>query len=136
MKNLVKITLLAIIFSFSFALVTVAQSTVDDGYGEDISLFLEEDDLENESINDQIRLVVYPSPANGDQIQIKYDNLIAKSTLTVYDANGRTIRTESVGSERENNGTIKMSVSGLASGFYIVKLVSGHLESMQKILIH
>lgn len=136
MKNLVQITLLTVGFFFLFGSAAIAQNTLDDGFGEDWGLFLEDENVpDSEVLNDQIRLTVYPSPANGDQIQIKYDNLIASSTVTVYDAKGRPVHTRTVGSERDNNGTFDMGISNLSSGFYIVKLVSGQLETMQKILI-
>jgi hypothetical protein len=136
MKNLVQITLLTVGFFFLFGTTTFAQNTLDDGFGEDWGLFLEDENIpDNEVMDDQIRLTVYPSPANGDQIQIKYDNLIASSTVTVYDSKGRPVHTSTVGSERNNNGTLNMGINNLSSGFYIVKLVSGHLETMQKILI-
>lgn len=136
MKNLLQITALTIGFFFLFGSAAIAQNTLDDGFGEDWGLFLEDENVpDSEVMNDQIRLTVYPSPANGDQIQIKYDNLVASSTVTIYDAKGRPVHTSTVGNEHDNNGILNMGISNLASGFYIVKLVSGHLETMQKILI-
>jgi hypothetical protein len=136
MKNLLQITLVTFGFFFLLGSAAVAQNTLDDGFGQDLGLFLEDENIpDSDVMNDQIRLTVYPSPANGDQIQIKYDNLIASSTVTVYDANGRPVHTKTVGNERDNNGIFNMAISDLSSGFYIVKLVSGHLETMQKILI-
>ena len=138
MKNLIQITLLTFGFLFAFNMAAIAQNTLDEGgVGEDINMFLEDENLgDEETLDDQIRLTVYPSPAQGDYINIKYDNLIAQSTVTVYDADGREIYNEKVGNERDNNGSISVAINNLSSGFYIVKLVSGHLESMQKILIH
>jgi hypothetical protein len=136
MKTFIYTSLILIGLAFVSANSLFAQNTLNEGgWGGQEMIFMDDESPEKTEMDDQLRLLAYPSPAQGDQIEIKYSNLVASSTLTVYDANGRPVYAEKVGSERDNTGVLSMSIQGLPSGFYIVKLVSGQFETMQKILV-
>lgn len=117
-----------------------AQTEVETGY-EDDPIFIEwypdgtgpyGNDIE---ADDQIEVVAYPSPANGENIEVNYKNLPTTSELTLYDSSGKSLYATKVGNERNPSGTLSIAIGHLAAGYYLIKLVSGNLEIAKKILI-
>ena len=78
-------------------------------------------------------LLVYPNPAQGADVTVKLGEGWFQPTLTLFDLNGRPVRTVSPSST--TGGTVRLSVSDLAPGVYIVTAVeNGQTESVRVII--
>jgi hypothetical protein len=78
-------------------------------------------DLKN---NDEVVLLVYPNPAEDVlHLNISADRIISEARL--YNTTGELVMTSTVNASKE----LKLDVSSLQSGVYIIRLFSGSAES-------
>lgn len=81
------------------------------------------------------QLTASPNPSYGDIMKIWYSRLTGSSKISVYDSNGRLYHTSNVGSSRETQGVLNLSVSDLAAGLYIIQLSDGVNNVIRKVII-
>ena len=72
---------------------------------------------------------LFPNPAS-DRIFISTPNSECSTTATLYDLNGKIVKTLSV-----NQGVNTMEVNGLPNGTYILKIANTHFNQSQKLII-
>ena len=83
---------------------------------------------------DQRNLLVYPNPATGEDITVKLGTGWQQPTVSIYDVNGRPLRT--ISPQATAGGQVRVSVADLAPGLYIVTAQEGqHMESTQ-VIVH
>ncbi len=75
------------------------------------------------------KLQVYPNPTN-EFIQIEGGDVNKEMIVTLYDLQGRLIKTESL------NANTRWSLKGLTAGTYLLKITSGEQVENHKIMIY
>jgi hypothetical protein len=83
-------------------------------------------------VDENIEVSIFPNPSNG-QFFIKNASLLNLETLTVYDAWGRLITTQSLSG---NSSLITINLRGVAKGMYFVKMYSNSTSISRKILVN
>ena len=82
----------------------------------------------------QRNLLVYPNPADGEDVTVKLGEGWTQPTLRLYDMNGRPVRT--VSPQSTAGGQARLSVGDLAPGIYIITAEEGaHVESA-RVIVH
>jgi hypothetical protein len=80
-----------------------------------------------EDISSQVSL--FPNPADGSEIILNFQNQQGEKQITIMDLSGRVIFTESrIGSN------LKIDISGLNSGLYLVEMRSGETRAVKKLV--
>jgi hypothetical protein len=75
---------------------------------------------------------LFPNPSNG-KISFNYQLEVPNAEVQVFDLNGKLLKTHII-SDRE--GLVKLDLTHLSSGMYLVKLVSGaKLISTEKLIL-
>ncbi|MEM9823840.1 MAG: T9SS type A sorting domain-containing protein, partial [Bacteroidota bacterium] len=83
----------------------------------------------------QGKLVVLPNPVS-DQAQIRFElNQAARGSLTLYDLQGRKIRTIREGNFANGQEDIEINVNDLSSGTYLLRLVTQNQILTQKMIV-
>jgi hypothetical protein len=81
----------------------------------------------------EINLKVYPNPAS-DVLFIESEGKI--ESITIFDSRGITMEPWNPGTmEQWNSGTLKIPLSGLAPGLYLVKIDTGNEIISRKIIV-
>ena len=84
---------------------------------------------------DEGKLVVLPNPVS-DQAQIRFElNQAARGSLTLYDLQGRKIRTIREGNFANGQEDIEINVNDLSSGTYLLRLVTQNQILTQKMIV-
>ena len=83
---------------------------------------------------DQRNLLVYPNPATGEDITVKLGAGWVQPTLRLFDVNGRPVRT--VSPQATTGGQVRISVSDLAPGLYIVSAQEGQQVESTQVIVH
>ena len=82
---------------------------------------------------DQRNLLVYPNPAEGEDITVRFGEGWVQPNVVLYDLNGRPVR--SVNRQATVGGQVRIAVGDLASGVYLVTAEeNGHTESARVIV--
>ena len=86
------------------------------------------------SISSQNNMVIYPNPSNTDFfIELNF-NCRQQTTIELADLNGKTILAKDVGVlQGESRQT--MDISGIAKGFYFVKIITPSGTEVRKIVV-
>ena len=71
--------------------------------------------------NEQNEVVVYPNPSEANYVYLESRDVIKDAVITVYDIFGRAVRTLP---STSLNGRLRLDVSNLSTGKYIVRLVA------------
>lgn len=66
------------------------------------------------------KLLLYPNPAN-DYLNVSFDSGNNNSTIKIYNATGQTVKLFNL----NNSGEMKLDVSGLQKGIYIIRVENG-----------
>jgi hypothetical protein len=91
-----------------------------------------DEDLFSEAV-DQRNLLVYPNPAEGEDVTVQLGEGWTQPTLRLFDINGRPVRT--VSPQATAGGQVRISVGDLAPGLYIISAEEGrHTESTRVII--
>ncbi len=77
-------------------------------------------------------VLIYPNPSEGE-IFIKWPGEFGRAVVTFYDMTGKSIYSEQKGRSDES---LKVNVSGLAPGIYIVQIIGDKQNTTQKVIIH
>ena len=95
--------------------------------------YLGQDELTFDDAVDQRNLLVYPNPAEGADITVKLGEGWIQPELTLFDVNGRPVRT--VSRQATIGGQVRLSVADLAPGIYLVTAMeNGHSETARVIV--
>jgi hypothetical protein len=78
-------------------------------------------------ISSQVSL--FPNPADGSKIILNFQNQQGERQITLMDLSGRVISTEN----RVGNN-LKIDISDLNSGMYLVKIRSGETRAVKKLV--
>ena len=82
------------------------------------------------------KISMYPNPVSGDMAKVCFElNSEAKVSYQVFDITGRLVRNEFIGTFAEGAHEASVSVSGLASGSYILRLNAGNNTSSAKFMV-
>src|SRR5690606_18989118 len=93
--------------------------------GSDLTLSTNSVALENE-------ISIWPNPAT-DILNISFKNIIDKTTIALYDIQGREVYVQSLSQFSPNQQTI--NTSGFSSGMYLLKINSGSQTLNKKVII-
>ena len=86
-----------------------------------------------EAAVDQRNLLVYPNPAEGEDVTVKFGEGWSQPNVVLYDLNGRPVR--SVNGQATAGGQVRLAVGDLAPGVYLVTAEeNGHVESARIIV--
>ena len=95
--------------------------------------YLGTEELVLEEAVDQRNLLVYPNPAEGEDITVRFGEGWVQPNVVLYDLNGRPVR--SVNRQATVGGQVRIAVGDLASGVYLVTAEeNGHTESARVIV--
>jgi hypothetical protein len=84
---------------------------------------------ESEMVN---TISIFPNPATN-QITINFDDLKSKSVTTkLYDQSGRLIYSEE---NAASDNQLKIDISSVQNGLYILEIVQGNISNRQKLMI-
>jgi len=73
---------------------------------------------------------IYPNPSNGN-FNVLLKNQLAIDEISITDALGKTIQTESL----KNTDKHKIAMQGASAGIYFVKIKSGEISMVKKLII-
>ena len=80
-------------------------------------------------------IVIYPNPIKNGNVNLQMVYAVAgKVQITIMDATGRIVKTQSVTVTAGNN-TASINVSSLSTGIYNVKIVKNGVTTVQKIVV-
>ncbi|MEI7980320.1 MAG: glycosyl hydrolase 53 family protein [Bacteroidota bacterium] len=82
-------------------------------------------------INDKPGLNFYPNPSSGGLLNIELSDLTVTSVISIFDVNGRLMRSKRVKDERKTLIDINLS-----PGIYLVNVDNGELTATGKLLIN
>lgn len=85
--------------------------------------------LEDELFASEVKL--FPNPAT-DQVRISFTKTFVPTLMVIYDQLGREIKSQVF---NRNHGIIEVSLEGIRSGIYYVKLSDGVNQSTKKLII-
>jgi len=95
--------------------------------------YLGAEELTLEAAVDQRNLLVYPNPAEGEDVTVKFGEGWSQPNVVLYDLNGRPVR--SVNGQATAGGQVRLAVGDLAPGVYLVTAEeNGHVESARIIV--
>ena len=95
--------------------------------------YLGTEELTLEAAVDQRNLLVYPNPAEGEDVTVKLGEGWSQPNVVLYDLNGRPVR--SVNGQATAGGQVRLAVGDLAPGVYLVTAEeNGHVESARIIV--
>ena len=95
--------------------------------------YLGTEELTLEAAVDQRNLLVYPNPAEGEDVTVKFGEGWSQPNVVLYDLNGRPVR--SVNGQATAGGQVRLAVGDLAPGVYLVTAEeNGHVESARIIV--
>ena len=80
-----------------------------------------------------ISMKVFPNPSNG-QFRLTTGPLAASATLQVFDIRGRIVHEGQIG-ETATGISLQLSLDGLPSGLYQVRIVSGDMTGTARLII-
>ena len=79
---------------------------------------------------------MYPNPVSGDEAKVCFKlNTNAMVSYQVFDIKGRMVKNEVVGNFAEGSHEASVSVNGLSSGSYILRLTAGNYTSSVKFMV-
>ena len=82
---------------------------------------------------DQRNLLVYPNPAEGEDITVKLGEGWFQPNVVLYDMKGRPVR--SVSRQATTGGQVRIAVGDLSAGVYLVAAEeNGHSETARVII--
>jgi hypothetical protein len=87
--------------------------------------------IENTAEENEISLAMYPNPATTSTT-LFVDGLTNDAQVFVNDVQGRTINTYTI---NNNQSTLKINTSNLASGVYYIRVVSNNLTKTEKLIV-
>ena len=95
--------------------------------------YLGAEELEFAEAVNQRNLLVYPNPAEGQDVTVKLGEGWSQPIIRLYDINGRPVR--AVSPQATAGGQVRIAVGDLAPGLYIVSAEEGqHVESTRVIV--
>ena len=95
--------------------------------------YLGAEELEFAEAVNQRNLLVYPNPAEGQDVTVKLGEGWSQPIIRLYDINGRPVRT--ISPQATAGGQVRIAVGDLAPGLYIVSAEEGqHVESTRIIV--
>ena len=95
--------------------------------------YLGTEELTLDAAVEQRNLLVYPNPAEGEAITVKFGEGWSQPNVVVYDLNGRPVR--SVNRQATTGGLVRIGVGDLAPGVYLVTAEeNGRVESARVIV--
>ena len=95
--------------------------------------YLGQDEVSFDEAVDQRNLLVYPNPAEGADITVKLGEGWSQPQLTMYDINGRPVRT--VSPQATTGGQVRLSVADLAPGVYLVTAVENGQSETARVIV-
>jgi hypothetical protein len=87
--------------------------------------------LDNTAEENEISLAMYPNPATT-QTTLFVDGLTNNAQVNICDIQGRIINTYTI---NNNQSTLKINTSNLASGVYYIRVVSNNLTKTEKLVV-
>ena len=95
--------------------------------------YLGQEEVTFDEAVDQRNLLVYPNPAEGADITVKLGEGWSQPQLTMYDINGRPVRT--VSPQATTGGQVRLSVADLAPGVYLVTAVENGQSETARVIV-
>ena len=96
-------------------------------------------DNENETkdglITASTTLSIYPNPNTGEQLSVNLENLTPNSTLTITDIYGKVILTKPLNTDQSEFKVNVKFENKLASGFYLVTIISDGNRITEKLIV-
>ena len=90
---------------------------------------------DQQQMNDQIHLIIYPNPNQGEYVFVELDGVTEDSRIMVYDIFGKEILNETVPNTGNYNTTLKFN-NKLDAGFYFVTVLSGDQRITKKLVVN
>lgn len=89
-----------------------------------------------EIVNDVKSISMYPNPVRG-KAMVSFDlNENASVSYQVFDLMGRMVKQENLGKLGSGKHEVEVSVDGLATGTYVLRLNAGHNNNTVKFLVY
>lgn len=78
---------------------------------------------------DKLQVVVYPNPTEG-QVKLKFEEPIAKGSLTLYDEIGKQILSQNI----DGLSAVELDITECSSGLYYMMIQAGDKRSVSKLI--
>ncbi|WP_161891047.1 malectin domain-containing carbohydrate-binding protein [Pontibacter russatus] len=93
--------------------------------------------LDPATLTEKRRLVVYPNPGEGDEVQIVLEHFGSHEpvTVTMHDILGKVVYSKSLQTDAKGSATAPIAVAALHKGVYIVKVEDPEGEVQSKLLV-
>ncbi len=96
-----------------------------------LNLTVQEVGIETVENGEEIAVVLYPNPADK-HVSLQVEALPSEATITLYDAQGRTVLTETLQAGQE---LLRLNIQHLAAGSYHVRIVANNKTVVRKLMV-
>ena len=84
-----------------------------------------------DAVTENARVTIYPNPANGNAT-LTLNGISGTAEVSVVDLNGRTVVTQTI---ECNTVASTLSLKGLATGTYFVRVTTQGLNTVRKLIV-
>lgn len=86
-------------------------------------------------LSDVSRFMVFPNPANGDQVQVYFTtDQMVDLNINVVNMTGQTVYQTTLG-QVQGNTNVSLPVAELPAGIYAIELTDGHSNQTQQLVV-
>lgn len=86
-------------------------------------------------LSDVSRFMVFPNPANGDQVQVYFTtDQVVDLNINVVNMTGQTVYQTTLG-QVHGNTNVSLPVAELPAGIYTIELTDGHSNQTQQLVV-